>query len=224
MKRAFLLCLIAGVPLGAQNTQPSFENNQVIINEPHPGVEIAGFPKKLHDHKLNRVMVYVNVGGENLHYQDGHTVALRWQAGDVLWSPASGLHYSEILTTNPPYTGPMLVDVGIKQPGTPGKMVTTPLDGLRIDPKDFQLEFENSQVRVIRVKLAPRQSAPMHEHALNSLTVFLTDANTRVTSAEGKAEVTSHRKGDFVWAAATRHQLENLSDQPFEAVVVEFKN
>src|ERR1035437_9463125 len=141
-KRAFTLCLLAGAPLAAQKSQPDFENDQVIINEPHPGVEVPGFARKMHDHKLNRVMVYLHPGGELLHYRDGSTEDLKWQAGEVKWSLASGLHYSEIpksldprVWDAPAFTGPMIVDIGIKKAGDPGKVASTALDALRVDPE-----------------------------------------------------------------------------------------
>src|SRR5208337_2141066 len=49
-KRAAMLGLLAGTQLAAQNAQPAFENDQVLIGEKH------GQP---HDHKLNRVMIYI---------------------------------------------------------------------------------------------------------------------------------------------------------------------
>jgi len=86
------------------------------------------------------------------------------------------------------------------------------------------LEFENSQVRVIRVKIGPRQSVPMHEHVLNHVVVYFTDQNVRETSSEGKAEVKRHKAGEFTWSGPTKHRIENLNDKPFEAAVVELKN
>ena len=225
------LPLIVGLPLAAQSGQPSFENDQVIVNEPHPGVAVPGFTRKMHDHSFNRVMVYLHPGGELLHYRDGSTEDLRWREGEVKWSPASGLHYSEIppeldprVWKTPAFTGPMIVDIGIKKEGNPAKAVSATFDPLRVDPRDFQLEFENAQVRVMRVKLAPKQIAPIHEYALNRLVVPITGENVREISPEGKASVAQHKPGDFTWYGPSRQKLENLSDTPFEAVVVEFKN
>ena len=116
------------------------------------------------------------------------------------------------------------MDVGIKKPGYPGQVVVTALDPLQVDPKDFKLEFENSQVRVLRLKIAPRQSVPMHEYLLNHVVFYLTDQNVRSTSPDGKSEVTRHKAGDFSWDGPTKHKVENLSDAPFEALVVEVRN
>jgi hypothetical protein len=39
-------------------------------------------------------LVRQHAGGELLHYVDGHTMELKWRAGEVTWSPASRMHYS----------------------------------------------------------------------------------------------------------------------------------
>ena len=215
--------IVRGVPgpdTGETEMKGDFENDQVIINQAHP---------KMHVHKYNRVMIYAFRGGELLHYLDGHTEDLHWYAGEVKWSPASGLHYSgpsptAVFHDPPPPNGVMGIDIGIKKAGDPGKVASSALDPLRVDPQVYKLEFENSQVRVIRVKMGPRQSVPMHEHILNSVVFFLTDANLRETSPEGKAVVAQHKAGDFSWNGPSKHKGENLNDQPFEALVVEVKN
>ncbi len=216
-ERAFTLGLLAGAMLVAQSSRATFENDQVLINERH------GQP---HDHKLNRVMIYFQAGGEVLHYLDGRNVTLKWQAGDVQWSPASGMHVSEVPESMKVASANsvVLVDIGIKKAGDPGKVVSTALDPLRVDPKDCKLEFENPQVRVVRVKIGPRRSVPMHEYVLSHVVVYLTDQNVRETSPEGKTEVTERKAGDFRWSGPSRLKLENLNGQPLEQVVVELKN
>jgi quercetin dioxygenase-like cupin family protein len=116
-----------------------------------------------------------------------------------------------------------LIDIGIKAPGNPGKVASGALDPLRVDPKDYKLELENNQVRVVRVKIGPRQSVPMHEYTLNHVVVYFTDANVRETSPEGKAEVKQHKAGDFIWSGPSKHKIENLNDKALEAAVVEVK-
>jgi hypothetical protein len=242
-KRAFTLCLLAaGAQLAAQNSQPSldphsldshFENDQVILNAPHPGISIPGAAtgRNWHNHPLNRVMVYIHPGGEKLTYLDGSVEDLKWQAGTVRWSPAVGYHYSEIppaldprVWKTPAFTTPMIVDIGIKKAGYPGKVVGTALDPLRVDPKAFTLVFENSQVRVLRLKMGPRQSVPMHEYTLNRVVVYITEQNVRETSPEGKAEVTQHKDGSASWAGPSKQKVENLADKPLETVIVELKS
>jgi hypothetical protein len=113
--------------------------------------------------------------------------------------------------------------LAIKKPGYPGKVAGTALDPLRVAPKAFTLVFENSQVRVLRLKLGPRQSVPMHEYSLDHLVVCITEQNVRVTSSEGKAEDAQHKVGDFSWHGPSKQKVDNLTDKPLETVVVELK-
>jgi hypothetical protein len=239
-----LFLLAAAARAADANSHPAldshFENDQVILNQPHPGIEIPeslmplevlNYRRRIkgahgwHNHRLNRVMVYIHTGGELLHYLNGYTEELKWQPGTVTWSEASGYHYSEPPAwTVPPFTGPMIVDIGIKKPGYPGKLAVTPLDPLRVDPKDFKLLFENSQVRVLRLKLGPYQSVPMHEYGLNRLLVHIADQSVHVTSSAGKTEVATYKAGDTSWGVPSKEKIENPSDTTIEMVIVELKS
>jgi hypothetical protein len=220
----FTIFLLA-LALAAQNTQPSFENDQVIINGPHPNVDVPGYTHKAHEHVFNRVMVYMHDGGEYLHYlADGRKEDLKWHAGQVVWSPSNGWHYSEMKPDVPPFTGPMIVDIGVKKQGVPGKAKPAALDPLKVDPKHYTLELENPQVRVLRVKIGPGESVPMTESSLNRLVVYISDANVRETSAAGQSEDIVHKSAEFVWKGPSKTKLANLSDKPFEAVIVEFRS
>jgi hypothetical protein len=210
--------------MAAQNAKPIFMNDQVAMDLPHPSVEVPGFPRKMHTHQFNRVMVYIHPGGETLHFQDGHVQELKWQAGTALWSPVSGLHYSVIPTDTPPFTGTMIVEINLLKDGDPKKAVSSDLDGLIVDPKDFKLELENSQVRVIRLKIAPHQSVPMHEHVLSQMVVPITDQNLRETAPDGKSVVVQHKAAEYSWRGPGKYKIENLDDKPYEAVIVEVKN
>jgi len=56
---------------------------------------------RLHEHTVNRVMIYLQPGHQTIHYQDGKDVKLDWKAGEVKWSPASGMHIAEITSEEP---------------------------------------------------------------------------------------------------------------------------
>jgi hypothetical protein len=115
------------------------------------------------------------------------------------------------------------VIIAIKKLGYPGKVMGSALDPLRVAPKNFTLVFENSQVRVLRLKLGPRESVPMHEYTLNHLVVCMTDLDARMTSPEGGAQVAQHKLGDFSWSGPSQQKMDNLTDQPLETVVLELK-
>ena len=225
-----------------------FENDQLVVNPPQPwpgaGDPATDLPKACatlplpdrercgeaghnwHNHKLNRVLIYFRTGGERLTYLDGTVEDLMWEPDTVKWSLASGFHYSGPLPTprvDPRPSGPMGVIIAIKKAGYPGKVVGTALDPLKVDPKDFTLVLENSQVRVLRLKLGPRQSAPMHEYTVGHLVVCFTEQNVRVTSSEGKAADAQHKVGDFNWSGPSKQKVDNLTDKPLEAVIMELK-
>jgi uncharacterized RmlC-like cupin family protein len=193
------------------------DNEQAHVIVAHDQPHAKG---KLHEHKLDRVMIYLQAGKQEFVSQDGKKSTLSWKAGDVKWSPAAGMHTSEIVSDAPV----TIVEVEVKKPGDPAVKVATPLDPLKVDPKDYKLEFENSKVRVIRVRFAAHQGAPMHEHQLNRVVVYLTDQNTRLTLPDGKVDTAVHKAGEFSWGGATKHKEDNLMDGPFEGIMVEFKN
>jgi quercetin dioxygenase-like cupin family protein len=84
-------------------------------------------------------------------------------------------------------------------------------------PAQGTVEIENVWVRVLRVKQAPHEKAPEHQHPA-SVAVYLTDLHQRVNGTE-----VTRNAGDVAWLEAGRHAEENLSDQPLEYVLVELK-
>lgn len=173
---------------------------------------------KFHQHKLNRVMIYLQPGRQRFEYQDGRKPEVsNWKAGQVVWSPADGMHASQILDSSF-----NIIEVEVKTPGT-DKPISGKLDPLKVDPRHYKLEFENPQVRVIRVQIEPHGMTPMHEHSTDRVTIFLTDQKFRVTDAAGKVNTVEHKAGDVAWQTPLTHTEQNLSDEPFEALAVEVK-
>ncbi len=95
-------------------------------------------------------------------------------------------------------------------------------DAAKVDPKHYTVEFENNQVRVLRIKYGPHEKSVMHSHPAGVL-VLLTDANNRFTLADGKTVESQGKAGETREAPAGAHLPENLSDQPMEAILVELK-
>jgi quercetin dioxygenase-like cupin family protein len=201
----------------AQDPRVPIENDQVkvirALEQPHQKT-------KLHKHDVNRVMIYLQAGTQDFNYQDGEKKTLQFKAGEALWSPAGKMHIAEI--TSPQTV--TLVEVELKKPGSGAKTLPNPLDPVKIDPKHYRVAFENDQVRVLRVSIGAHESAPMHNHALNRVVVYLTDQKVRVKSPTGKIDVTEHKAGDIAWAGPAQHSEENLNGVPFELYAVEIKN
>jgi hypothetical protein len=123
-------------------------------------------------------MIYLSSGRQEITPQGRKTEVLEFKPGDVKWSPASGMHVSEITSDQPV----AMVEVELKKPGGPASKMNAALDPVKVDPKDYKVEFENSQVRVVRVKIGAHQKVPLHEHFLNRVVVYLTDQNGPMTT------------------------------------------
>ncbi|MBI1894763.1 MAG: cytoplasmic protein [Candidatus Rokubacteria bacterium] len=95
-------------------------------------------------------------------------------------------------------------------------------DPVKVDPTHYKTEFENRQVRVLRIRYGPHEKSVMHGHPA-SVGVHLTDAHARFTFPGGKAEELRVTTGEVRSYPAGDHLPENLSDQPLELVLVELK-
>jgi len=95
-------------------------------------------------------------------------------------------------------------------------------DPLKVDARHYKVEFENDQVRVLRITYGPHEKSVMHSHP-SSVAVFLTDASTKFTLADGKTLNSDVKAGMVVWEAGGKHLPENLGDKPFELILVELK-
>ena len=95
-------------------------------------------------------------------------------------------------------------------------------DPVKVDSKHYKVEFENSQVRVLRVKYGPHEKSVMHRHP-NAIATFVTDMKGKFTFPNGKTQDVTAKAGETRWTPAGRHLPENTTDQPFELVLVELK-
>ena len=158
----------------------------------------------LHEHRVNRVMVFLD-GGHIIERSGDKTHEFDFKAGEVRWSPASGPHTVEYVADHPI----RIVDVELK--GKPaGNAKTSELDPLKVDSRHYSLLFDNEQVRVLRVKFGPNEKGVMHEHTLPHVVVYLTD------QARGKA-------GEVRFDEAMSHTEQNPLDHPVERIAIDVK-
>jgi quercetin dioxygenase-like cupin family protein len=200
----------------ASSSKVAIDNDQVKALQ----VDAAAHVKtKLHEHTVNRVMIYLQAGRQTITYADGRQTVLEWKAGEAKWSPAAGMHVAEIISDQPV----TIVELELKKPGNPSVSAAGPLDPVKVDPKHYRVEFENDQVRVLRVRIGPHESTPVHTHALNRVVTYISDQDMLVTT-DGKPEQVRHKAGDVSWGTPATHREENVSDRPFEVIAVELKN
>src|SRR5215471_5515171 len=95
-------------------------------------------------------------------------------------------------------------------------------DAVTADPGHYKVETDNAQVRVLRAHYGPREKSVMHSHPA-TVAVFLSDANAQFTFPDGKKQPVNGRAGDVIYSPATVHLPENLSDKPFDVIVIELK-
>ncbi len=96
-------------------------------------------------------------------------------------------------------------------------------DPITVDATHYKVEFENDQVRVLRIKVGPGEKSIMHQHP-NAVAIFLTDVKGKFSFPDGKSEDVSSKAGDARWTPAITHLPENAGEQPFEVILVELKS
>jgi uncharacterized RmlC-like cupin family protein len=97
-------------------------------------------------------------------------------------------------------------------------------DPVKVDAKHYKLETENEQVRVVRIHYGPREKSPMHDHPNSVVTVVSTsDAHFRFKFPDGNSQELRLKPGESMLIPGGPHEPENLSDKPFDAVLVELK-
>jgi len=84
------------------------------------------------------------------------------------------------------------------------------------------VEFENSRVKVIRVRIGKREKHPARERK-DRVLIWLTGAHETRSEPNGKREEIRRKAGDVAWRAASRHQIENVEDKDVELIIVELK-
>ena len=95
-------------------------------------------------------------------------------------------------------------------------------DPTKVDSNHYKVEFENAQVRVLRVKVGAGEKSIMHRHP-DAVAIFLTDVNGKFTFPDGKSQDITSKAGETRWTPAVTHQPENVGTEPFEVILVELK-
>lgn len=87
-------------------------------------------------------------------------------------------------------------------------------DSIKVDPKHYQVEFENERVRVVRGRYGPHEKSVMHGHP-DCVAVYMTNHHVRFTFPDGTAGTFDRNAGEVRFASAGEHLPENLSNSPW---------
>jgi hypothetical protein len=202
------LCLVAGALRAQTAEQVLLETPQVRVVQV---IEASHKPGRPHEHWSNRVLIYRDSGHMTLNEPDGRVQDLEFSAGDIRWSRAGSPYIAENLSENPI----RIIEVELKgnAPGATGPGTPTPgskLDPVVVDARHYKMEFENEQVRILRIHFGPHEKSVLHEHILNRVVIYLNDQGTR-------------KAGDVRMAGAATHTEENAGDQAADRIAIELK-
>jgi len=213
----FMTLTVLGLLLAFAADDPVKIDNDAVrvlnaVDQPHK-------PGALHRHAVNRVMIYLTAGDQTLRYQDGKIDRQHWDAGQVAWSPAGGLHISENVGEKPLH----IIEVELKKAPSKAPARNPELDPVAIDPAHNILLFENSQVRVFRSLREAGGTEMMHEHlGSGRVGVFLTDLNATVKLKEGPGSPLHLKAGNVTWSSGlVTHATTNLGPSNLEMIVIE---
>ena len=95
-------------------------------------------------------------------------------------------------------------------------------DAVKVDPKHYKVEVNNSRVRVLRVHYGPHEKSVMHSHP-DSVAYFPSDGKVKFTFPNGKSEEREMKAGQVIFTPAGRHLPENLTDSDMDVILVELK-
>jgi beta-alanine degradation protein BauB len=95
-------------------------------------------------------------------------------------------------------------------------------DPTKVEPKHYKLRFENDRVQVVNVHYGAHEKSEMHEHPAG-VSVTLTDGHLRFTDENGKVTEVYAKAGEARWFPPHKHKVENLGDEPYDAVYIGIK-
>jgi quercetin dioxygenase-like cupin family protein len=96
-------------------------------------------------------------------------------------------------------------------------------DAVKVDPKHYKVEFENSEVRILRIHYGPHEKSVMHHHP-DSVITCVTDMHAKFTMPDGTTQEQNMKAGQTMFTPAGNHLPENMSDTAMEGVLVELKH
>jgi len=95
-------------------------------------------------------------------------------------------------------------------------------DPTKVDSKHYTIVSENAYSRIVKAHYGAHEKSVMHSHP-DLVAVFLTDGKVKFTFPDGKTEERPVKAGEAMFTPATVHLPENVGDQPFDVILVEFK-
>jgi quercetin dioxygenase-like cupin family protein len=96
-------------------------------------------------------------------------------------------------------------------------------DAVKADPDHYVVEFENDEVRVLRITYGPGETSSMHWHP-EAVAVMLTDGNFIMHMPDGTTEESPFPAGAAAWTPEVTHSPENGGDAEAVVILIEMKD
>jgi beta-alanine degradation protein BauB len=100
--------------------------------------------------------------------------------------------------------------------------ISSAQDPTKVAPKHYHLQFENEYVQVVSVHYGPHEKSEMHDHP-GGVVVVVTGGHLRFTDQNGKVTEVFSKAGEARWFPPFKHRVENVGDEPYNAVYVGLK-
>jgi beta-alanine degradation protein BauB len=194
-----------------------FENQHYRVIDYHLK---PGDKEPMHSHP-NGLLVYWFTDAKTRNtFPDGRTTDSVSKSGDVVWrDPVT--HRGENIGSNEIHE--LLVEpkklcrVAAEQPPRSEE------DPTKLAPQMYHVIFENDPYRVTDYHLDPGGKEPMHSHPNGVLVYFFSNANMRITLADGKTSESLSKAGDVVWRDPVTHRGENIGTTEAHSLLIEPK-
>ena len=95
-------------------------------------------------------------------------------------------------------------------------------DAVAVDPTHHKVEFENNQIRVLRINFGPGETSVMHSHPC-LIAIGVSNSRLLFHFPDGSTRNAALTVGQIVIAKPVTHQVENQATEPSEVIVVELK-
>jgi len=96
-------------------------------------------------------------------------------------------------------------------------------DVLKVKKSGYNLLMENEKVRVMEMRLKPRQKSPMHNHPHDHVVYVFEDTKFKLSFPNGNSAEFDLKAGQVLWIEAGPHETENIGSGEGHNLVIEIK-
>jgi len=102
------------------------------------------------------------------------------------------------------------------------ELVSQERDAFSADSKHFHRDFENKQIRVLRLTLEADESVPMHRTS-DTLLVCIKSCHLRLQQPDGHIHDVHMNEGETRWLPSDIRSEKNIAGRPLEIIFIEIK-